>query len=94
MGGDMYSSTNSFNKSICRSENCNAILIFDSTIQDQNGKYIPLDLNHKRHFCCSSDKILHECSTVERLQKLVEDANHTELSSFELELRIVDGVNK
>ena len=31
---------------------------------------------------------------VERVKKIVEYTNNTELSSFELELRIVDGVKK
>jgi hypothetical protein len=91
MGGDMYSSTDSSNKSNCRCGHCNAYIILDSAIQDQYGKYVPLDLNHKRHFCCGIDKILHESSLVEHLQKIVDHANDTELSSFELALKIVDG---
>ena len=94
MSSDMNSSANSFNKFICRCENCNASLIFDSAIQDYNGKCTPLGLDHKRHFCSAADKIPHECRIVEHFQKLVEDANNTELSSFELELRIVGGVKK
>jgi hypothetical protein len=86
----MNSSTNSFNKSICRCEHCNAFLIFSSAIEDQNGKCIALDLNHKRHFCSAADKIGHECQVVESVQRYLSHINRTELTSFELELKIID----
>lgn len=73
---------------------CNSFIIYDSSIREQNGESIPLDLNYKRHFCSGADKIAHECRTVERAKKMIEDTNNTELSSFELELRIVDDVKK
>jgi hypothetical protein len=90
----LINSTNSSNKSISGCGHCSAYVIIDSTIKDQNGDCITLDLNQKRHFCSDSDKILHEGNTVEHVKKLIEAINKTELSSFELELRIVDGVNK
>ena len=77
-----------------RCKYCNSLIIYDPIKREENGEYIPLDLNHKRHFCSSPDKILHECQIVEHVKKIIEDINKTELSSFELELRIVDGVNK
>jgi hypothetical protein len=79
-----------YNKSICRCENCNAFLIFDSTIKDQNRECIALDLNHKRHFCSAADKIDHECQIVETAKRYVSRINSTELTSFKLELKIVD----
>ncbi len=91
MGVNLSSSTNnSINKSICRCDRCNAYLIVDSAIKDQNRKFIVLDLDQKRHFCCDSDKILHEGHTVEYLQKIIDYTNKRELSSFKLELRIVN----
>jgi hypothetical protein len=91
MGGDMNSSTNSFNKSICRCEQCNAFLIFDSAIEDQNGKCIALDLNHKQHCCSATDKIEHEYQVVENALRYLDHINRTELTSFKLELSIIDG---
>lgn len=73
---------------------CNSFIISDSFVREQNGDCIPLDLNQKRHFCSSADKIVHECHTVECVKKMIEYANNTELSSFILELRIGDGVKK
>jgi len=73
---------------------CNSFIIYDSSKRELNGKYIPLDLNHKRHLCSSAGKVAYECSIVERVKKLIEYTNNTELSSFELELRIVDGAKK
>jgi hypothetical protein len=87
----MYSSSDLFNKSIFRCENCNAFVISDSAIQDQNGEYIPLDLDHKRHCCSAADKIEHESRVVESLLKSISHINNTELTSFKLELKIVDG---
>jgi hypothetical protein len=66
---------------------CKSFIIYDSSKRE-------LDLNHKRHFCSGADKISHECLTVERVKKIVEYTNNTELSSFELELGIVDGAKK
>jgi hypothetical protein len=73
---------------------CNSFIIYDPSVREQNGEFVPLDLNHKRHFCCDADKIVHECMTVERIKKIIEYMNNTELSSFELELGIVNGVEK
>jgi hypothetical protein len=69
---------------------CNAFIIYDSSVRDQNGECIRLDLNHKRHFCRSADMIIHECETVNRLLEIVEDANHRDLVSVRLELKIFD----
>jgi hypothetical protein len=90
MNDDIYRSTYSEHKSICRCEICNASLIFDSAVQDQSGKDIPLDLNYKRHFCSAADKIDHECQVVENVQRYLSHINRTELTSFKLELKIVD----
>ena len=49
---------------------CNSFVIFDTTKREQNGECIPLDLNHKRHFCSNADKIVHECQIVERVKKI------------------------
>ena len=65
-----------------------------SSVRAPNEECVPLDLNHKRHFCSGADKIVHECLTVERVKKIIEYMNNTELSSFELELGIVDGAEK
>jgi hypothetical protein len=89
-GVNMSNSTNISNKSISGYEHCGAHVIIDSTINDQNGECIALDLNQKRHFCRDSDIIVHECQIVDHMKKLIEDANNTELSSFGLELKIVD----
>jgi hypothetical protein len=77
-----------------RCEHCKSLIIFHPSKREENGEYIPLDLNYKRHFCSSIDKILHECRAVERVKKIVDEMNSTDLSSFELELRIVDEVKK
>jgi len=69
---------------------CNSFIIYDSSKRELNGKYIPLDLNHKRHFCCSADRIVHECSTVDQLIEMVEVSNNKDLISFRVELKIVD----
>jgi hypothetical protein len=87
--GDLKLSTRNSDN---RCKNCNAFLIYDSAIVDSNGKCAPLDLNHKRHFCCDAERIVHECAIVKSLQKIVKDTNNTELLSFELELRIADWV--
>jgi hypothetical protein len=71
---------------------CNSFITYNSYKRDLNGKCIPLDLNGKRHFCCSADKIIHECNIVEQQKRKLDDINSTELSSFVLELRIVDEV--
>ena len=73
---------------------CKSFIIYDSSKREQNGECILLDLNHKRHFCSGADKIAHECLTVERVKKIIEYMNNTELSSFELELGIVDREKK
>jgi hypothetical protein len=90
MNGDKYRSTYSEDKSVCRCEQCNAFLIFDSAIEDQNGKCIAFDLNHKRHFCSAADKIEHECQVVETAIRYVSQINRTELTSFKLELLMGD----
>ena len=77
-----------------RCSSCNSFIIYDCSTRELNGECIPLDLNHKRHFCSPADKIAHECHTVERVKKIIESANNTELSSFKLELGIVGGVKK
>ena len=71
---------------------CNSLITYDNSKRCLNGEQIPLDLNGKRHFCSSADKITHECNIVDQLKNKVDDVNNTELSSFGLELRIVDGV--
>lgn len=73
---------------------CNSFIIYDYSVREQNGECVLLDLNHKRHLCSSAGKVAHECYIVERVKKLIEYTNNTELSSFELELRIVDGAKK
>jgi hypothetical protein len=73
---------------------CNSFIIYDPSVREQNRECVPLDLTHKRHFCSSADKIVHECRTVERVKKIIEYTNNTELSSFELELVFVNGVEK
>jgi len=73
-----------------RCKGCNSFIIFDPSVREQNGKCVPLDLNHKRHFCSSSSRTVHECCTIDRLQKEVEDANNNDLVSFRVELKIVD----
>lgn len=77
-----------------RCQYCNSLIIFDQYNKKANGEYTPLDLNHKRHFCSSVDKIIHECRTVDYAKKIVDDMNNTDLSSFGLELRIVDIAKK
>ena len=89
--GNRIMSTPNFDQ---RCSSCNSFIIYDCSTRELNGECIPLDLNHKRHFCSTADKIAHECHTVERVKKIIEYANNTELSSFELELGIVDGVKK
>lgn len=76
-----------------RCKHCNSLIIYDPANREEDGDTV-LDLNHKRHFCSNTDKIVHECQTVEHVKKLIDGINKTELSSFELELRIVDEVNK
>lgn len=73
---------------------CNSFVTYNSAKRDQNGNFILLDLNGKRHFCRSADMIVHECRTVEFVKTIIDDTNSTELSSFGLELRIVDVVTK
>ena len=73
-----------------RCKDCNSFIIYDSSVREQNGECIPLDLNHKRHFCRSAHMIVHECGTVNRLLEIVEDANNKDLISFRLELKFVD----
>jgi hypothetical protein len=73
-----------------RCKGCNSFIIYDSSKRELNGKYIPLDLNHKCHFCCSADRIVHECSTVDQLIEMVEVSNNKDLISFRVELKIVD----
>jgi hypothetical protein len=75
-----------------RCEICNSYITYDISVRDENGEYILLDLNGKRHFCLSADKIVHECRAVDRVKKIIDDTNSTDLSSFVLELRIVDWV--
>jgi hypothetical protein len=87
--GDLKLSTRNSDN---RCKNCNAFLIYDFAILDCNGKCVPLDLNHKRHFCTDAERIVHESAIVKNLQPLLEDTNKTELLSFELEPRIADGV--
>jgi hypothetical protein len=77
-----------------RCKNCSSLIKYDLSKREENGKYTPLDLDHKRHFCSSVDKIVHECQVVDRLKNLIKDANSTELSSFELELSIRDRVRE
>jgi hypothetical protein len=89
--GNRIMSTPNFDQ---RCKICRSFIIYDSCKRELSGKCIPLDLNHKRHFCSGADKISHECLTVERVKKIVEYTNNTELSSFELELGIVDGAKK
>ena len=73
-----------------RCSSCNSFIIYDSSVREQNGECIPLDLNHKRHFCRSAHMIVHECGTVNHLLEIVEDANNKDLISFRLELKIID----
>ena len=73
---------------------CNSFVTYNSAKRDQNGNYILLDLNNKRHFCRNADMIIHECRTLEFVKTIIDDINRMELSSFELELKIADGVNK
>jgi hypothetical protein len=77
-----------------RCKNCNSLIIFDATKREENREYTALDLNRKRHFCSDIDKIAHECKIVDYVKKIIDDFNKTELTSFELELRIVDGVKE
>jgi hypothetical protein len=73
-----------------RCSSCNSFIIYDFSVREQNGECIPLELNHKHHFCRSAHMIVHECGTVNRLLEIVEDANNKDLISFRLELKIVD----
>jgi hypothetical protein len=47
-----------------------------------------LDLNGKRHFCDSSDRIPHEEKCVIKIQNIIKYYNRRELSGFQLELNI------
>jgi hypothetical protein len=87
----MCSSINLFYKSICCCKNCGVILIYDSSIRDQNGKYILRDLEQKRHFCSDADKIEHETIVIQNLLQSIDHINETELTSFKIRLEIVDG---
>ena len=71
-----------------RCKNCNSLIIYNESIRNEDGKCTALDLNHKHHFCSSIDRILHECRAVEQIKKIIDDTNKTDLSSFELELKI------
>jgi hypothetical protein len=73
---------------------CNTFIIYDPSVREQNGECVPLDLNHKRHFCTGPDMIAHESLTVERSKKMIEYMNDVELSSLQLKLGIVIGVEK
>ena len=86
----VYSSINSFYKSICCCQNCGALLIFDSAIRDQNGKCTLLDLERKRHFCTDADKIEHETNVIQNLSQFIDHINDMELTSFKVRLEIVD----
>jgi hypothetical protein len=67
-------------------------MMFDLSVREHNGEFVLLDLNHKRHFCSGAEMITHECLIVERVKKIIEYTNNTELSSLQLELGIVFGV--
>jgi hypothetical protein len=71
---------------------CNSFIIYDPSVREQNGECVPLDLNHKRHFCTGPALIAHECLTVERAKKMIDYMNNVELSSLQLKLGIVTGV--
>jgi hypothetical protein len=73
---------------------CNTFIIYDPSVREQNGECVPLNLNYKCHFCSGADMIAHECLTVERAKKMIEHMNDVELSSLQLELGIVSGVEK
>jgi len=85
--GNRIMSTPNFDQ---RCRICNSFIIYDSSKRELNGECIPLDLNHKRHFCRSADRIAHECSTIGQLMEMVEDSNNKDLISFRVELKIVD----
>lgn len=71
---------------------CNSFIVFDSSKREHSGKYIPLDLNGKRHFCYSVDRIIHEEKIVQQFKKECDRLNSTELSSFGIEPKIIDEV--
>ena len=73
-------------KDNARCFNCKSSIIFDSKILDEHSKFIPLDMNHKRHICSGVERILHEEKVVKKIQRILKKANDIELSSFQLRL--------
>jgi hypothetical protein len=73
-----------------RCKSCNSLIIYDPTKREENGEYTKLDLNCKRHFCSDIDKIEHECKIIDHVKRIIDNINKMELTSFELELKIVD----
>ena len=71
---------------------CNAFIVFDLSKRERNGKCIPLDLNGKRHFCSSVDKIIHEGKIVQQFEQECDEINSVELSSFRLDVQLVEGI--
>lgn len=67
---------------------CGSYIIHNPNTMDEHGNSIPLDLNHKRHFCTGVERLLHEEKVVKSINKIINNANGIEVSSFKLELHV------
>lgn len=66
-----------------RCPSCKSQIITRSSISNDL-----LDLNGKRHFCDSADRIRHEEKCVIDIHQIIEYCNRHELSSFQLGLKV------
>ena len=69
-----------------RCSRCKALITYNPNTANKYGRYIPLDLNLKRHICSSADRIIHEQKIVNEIKDRIDKVNQTELSSFRLTL--------
>jgi hypothetical protein len=74
------------NKDHARCRNCNSYLLYCSDALDEEGNFIPLDTNGKRHFCIANQRILHEGRVLKDIQNRLAFANRVDFLSIQLEL--------
>jgi hypothetical protein len=83
------------NKDYDRCGTCTSYLLYSSDILDEEGNFVPLDTNGKRHFCTAGDRMFHEERVLKDLQSRLAFANKVEFSSIQLELiDVTDESNK
>jgi hypothetical protein len=74
------------NKDYVRCGSCNSYLLYCADIVDEEGNFVPLDTNGKRHFCTAYHRMLHEERVLKDLQSRLAFANKVEFPSIQLEL--------